>query len=136
MAEAVVDRLEVVEIDQQHGGRARIGGMALRQLRGVLQERAAIGDAGERIDHGGGRWRNSVRSFAIASRMKAIEIVNSSASNDSTVSHTLPNMRLLGDHGSMATSGVRSRNSAPCANSMKIAGQRDTSGSLRPRQNS
>ena len=68
--------------------------------------------------------------------MKAIEIVNSSASNESTVSHTLPNIWLPGDHGSIAASGVRSRNSAPCANSMKIAGQRDTSGSLRPRQNS
>ena len=83
------------------------------------------------------RWRNSVRSFAIASRMKAIEIVNSSASKLSTVSHTLPNISLLlGDHGSIDTSGVRSRNSAPCENSMKIAGQRDTSCSLRPRQNS
>ena len=36
------------------------------------------------------RWRNSVRSFAIASRMKAIEIVNSSASKLITVSQTLP----------------------------------------------
>ena len=82
------------------------------------------------------RWRNSVRSFAIASRMKAIEIVNNSASKLSTVSHTLSNAWLAGGHGSMAASGVRSRNSEPCANSMKIAGQRDTSGSARPRQNS
>ncbi len=82
------------------------------------------------------RWRCSVRSFAIASRIKAIEIVNSSASKLSTVSHTLPYMLLVGDQGIIATSGVRSRNSAPCANSMKIAGQRDTSCSLRPRQNS
>ena len=77
-----------------------------------------------------------MRSFAIASRMKAIAMVNSSASKLSTVSHTLSNTWSVGDHGSIATSGVRSRNSAPCANSMKIAGQRDTSGSLRPRQNS
>ena len=77
-----------------------------------------------------------MRSFAIASRMKAIAIVNSSASKLSTVSHTLSNTWLVGDHGSIAPSGVRSRNSEPCANSMKIAGQRDTSGSLRPRQNS
>ena len=82
------------------------------------------------------RWRSSVRSFAIASRMKATEMVNSSASNDSTVSHTLPSMVSAGDQGSSVTSGVRSRNSAPCANSMKIAGQRDTSFSSRPRQNS
>ena len=81
-------------------------------------------------------WRYSVRSFAIASRMKAIAIVNSSASKLSTVSHTLSNTWLVGAHGSMEASGVRSRNSAPWANSMKIAGQRDTSGSLRPRQNS
>ena len=43
---------------------------------------------------------------------------------------------LAGDDGSIAPSGVRSRNSAPCANSMKIAGQRETSASSRPRQNS
>ena len=69
--------------------------------------------------------------------MKAIEIVNSRASKDRTVSHTLPNRsELPGVHGSSFTSGVRSRNSAPCANSMKMAGQRETSCSLRPRQNS
>jgi len=82
------------------------------------------------------RWRSSVRSFAIASRMKAIEIVNSSASKLSTVSQTLPYMLLVGDQGNTETSGVRSRNKAPCANNMKMAGQRDTSCSLRPRQNS
>ena len=81
-------------------------------------------------------WRYSVRSFAMASRMKAIAMVNSSASKLSTVSQTLPTTSLAVDHGSIANSGVRSRNSAPCANSMKIAGQRDTNGSLRPRQNS
>ena len=63
-------------------------------------------------------------------------MVNSSASKLSTVSHTLSKTCVSGDHGSTAESGVRSRNSAPCANSMKIAGQRDTSGSLRPCQNS
>ena len=69
--------------------------------------------------------------------MKAIEIVNSSASKLSTVSQTLSNIWLLvGNHGSMAPNGVRSRYSEPCANNMKIAGQRETSGSLRPRQNS
>ena len=82
------------------------------------------------------RWRNSVRSFAIASRMNAIEIVNSSASKLSTVNHTLPNTLLLGAQGSRTASGVRSRNNAPCANNRKIAGQRDTNCSLRPRQNS
>ena len=63
-------------------------------------------------------------------------MVNSSASKLNTESHTLSNTWLVGDHGRIWDSGVRSRNSAPCANSMKIAGQRDTSGSLRPRQNS
>ena len=33
VAEAVIDRLEVIEIDQQHRGRPRIGDMALRQQR-------------------------------------------------------------------------------------------------------
>src|SRR5216683_1271460 len=78
------------------------------------------------------RWRNSVRSLAIASRMNAIAMVNSSASKLSTVSHTLSNTWFMGDHGSIAASGVRNRNSDPCANSMKIAGQRETRGSQRP----
>ena len=81
-------------------------------------------------------WRYSVRSFAIASRMKAIAIVNSRASKLSTVSQTLSKTSVFGDHGSTVASGVRRRNSDPCANNMKIAGQRDTKGSLRPRQNS
>ena len=42
--------------------------------------------------------------------MKAIEIVNSSASKLSTVSQTLSNTSLLvGDHGSIAPNGVRNR---------------------------
>ena len=41
-------------------------------------------------------WRYSVRSFAMASRMKAIAMVNSSASKLSTVSHTLPTISLAG----------------------------------------
>ena len=63
-------------------------------------------------------------------------MVNSSASKLSTVSQTLSNTWLVGDHGSMAARGVRNRNREPCANNNKIAGQRDTRGSLRPRQNS
>ena len=55
-------------------------------------------------------WRCSVRSFAIASRMNAIAIVNSSASKLSTVIHTLSNTWFeVGNHGSIAPSGVRSR---------------------------
>ena len=82
------------------------------------------------------RWRNSVRSFAIASRMNAPEMVNSSASKLRTVIHTLPNTLSFAETGSSATIGVRSKNSAPCANSMTMAGQRETNGSSRPRQNS
>src|SRR5215831_3162203 len=44
--------------------------------------------------------RYSVRSLAMASRMKAIAIVNSSASKLSTVSHTLSNTWLVGEHRS------------------------------------
>ena len=55
-------------------------------------------------------WRYSVRSFAIASRMNAIAIVNSSASKLSTVIHTLSNTWFaVGNQGSIAPSGVRSR---------------------------
>jgi hypothetical protein len=68
--------------------------------------------------------------------MKAIEMVNSSASRLMSSSHTLCENALAGEMRNIAPSGVRSRNSAPCANSMKIAGQRETSASSRPRQNS
>ena len=63
-------------------------------------------------------------------------MVNSSASKLRTVSHTLSKTCVVGIQGITAESGVRSRNSDPCANSRKIAGQRDTRDSLRPRQNS
>ena len=59
------------------------------------------------------RWRNSVRSFAIASRMKALEMVVKSASKLRTVIHTLPNTASLAEPGSNATIGVRNKNSAP-----------------------
>jgi hypothetical protein len=51
MAEAIIDGLEMVEIDHQHGGRTGIPGVALHQLVPIQQERAAVGDPGERIDH-------------------------------------------------------------------------------------
>ena len=90
-------------------GRGSVG-LPLQLRFTVLQERAAVGDAGQRIDRAAVLCRCSVRSFAIASRMKAIEIVNSSASKLSTVSQTLSNTSLLvGDHGSIAPNGVRSR---------------------------
>ena len=72
----------------------------------------------------------------MASRMKASEMVSSRASELRTVIHTLPNRLSPVEPGNNATMGVRNRNNAPCANRMKIAGQRDTKGSSRLRQNS
>lgn len=64
-------------------------------------------------------------------------MVSSKASKLSTVIHTLPNTPSLPDaDGSSAMIGVRNGNRAPFAKNMMMAGQRDTSGSLRPRQNS
>ena len=78
-----------------------------------------------------------MRSFAIASRRNALEMVSSRASKLSTVIQTLPyTPSLLAAAGSSAIIGVRKRNSTPCAKNMTIAGQRETSASLRPRQNS
>ena len=81
-------------------------------------------------------WRISARSLAIASRMNAVEIVASSDSVLITVSHALANTCSAFGQASWAISGLRSRNTAPLANKMKIAGQRDSSRSARPRQNS
>lgn len=100
MTKTVIDRFKMIEIDQEHGSWPRIADITLGRQHDVLQERPAIGDAGDRIDH------------------------------------TLPNKLSPGEPGNSATIGVRSRNNAPWANSMKIAGQRDTKGSSRPRQNS
>ena len=50
MAELVVDLLEVIEIEQQHGERLVLGLMTAEQMRGALEEGAAVGDAAERID--------------------------------------------------------------------------------------
>lgn len=53
VSEAVVDRFEMIEVDQQHRGRTRVAEVALGELVGVGQERAAVGDAGQGIEHGG-----------------------------------------------------------------------------------
>ena len=50
VAEAVVDRFEIVEIEQHHRHRTRIGRLPLELHFAVLQEGAAVGDAGQRID--------------------------------------------------------------------------------------
>src|SRR5262245_50942690 len=51
VAKAIIDRLEMIKVDQQHRGRPRIADMAFGDQRGILQERAAVGDAGEWIHH-------------------------------------------------------------------------------------
>ena len=101
MAEAIVDRLEVVEIGEQHRDRQRPSA-SCRLLSAITSSRKArrlampvSGSISAAV-----LWRSSVRSFAIASRMKAMAMVNSSASKLSTVSHTLSNTWLLGDQGS------------------------------------
>ena len=50
VAETIVDRFEIVEVEQHHRGRTRIGRLALELRFAVLQEGAAVGDAGQRID--------------------------------------------------------------------------------------
>ena len=92
VAEAVVDRLEMVEIGQQHRDRTKPS--ATRRLLSTITSsrkarRLAMPVSGS--TSAAVLWRNSVRSFAMASRMKAMAMVNSSASKLSTVSHTLSN---------------------------------------------
>ena len=62
MTEAVVDRFEVVEVERHHRNRPRISRLPLELGFAVLQEGAAVGDTGERIDERGVLWRYSVRS--------------------------------------------------------------------------
>ena len=81
-------------------------------------------------------WPSSARSFAIARRMNAVEIVASSDSTLITVSHALENSLSFAEAASGPIRGLRSRKTAPLTNRMKIAGQRDRSCSPRLRQNS
>src|SRR5262249_47642293 len=69
-----------------------------------------------------------MRSFAMASKMKALEIVSSKDSVLSIVIHALPNTSSPAAPGRSATMGVRNRNKAPEAENMKTAGQRDIHG--------
>ena len=50
VAEAVVDRLEVIEVGEQHRRRPRLGVAPLAERHHRLDKGAAVGDAGERID--------------------------------------------------------------------------------------
>lgn len=136
MTKTVIDRFKMIEIDQEHGSWPRIADITLGRQHDVLQERPAIGDAGDRIDHSGRSVMQLGALLRHGQQDERIQIVSSSASELSTVIQTLPNKLSPGEPGNSATIGVRSRNNAPWANSMKIAGQRDTKGSSRPRQNS
>jgi hypothetical protein len=54
MAVPIVDQFEIVEVEQHDRGRPRIVDLPPDVLLAFLQERTAIGDAGQGIDHGRG----------------------------------------------------------------------------------
>ena len=49
VAEAVVDRLEVIEIEEEHGDRRPLAGPARQRVAHAVLEQRAIGEAGQRI---------------------------------------------------------------------------------------
>ena len=51
MAHPVVDRLEVVEVDEQHGERCRVT-VVIERVSGQLDEQSAVGETGEGIVQG------------------------------------------------------------------------------------
>ena len=61
VTQAVVDRLEMIEVDQQHADRPVAPDLLRQQRLGVLQEGAAVEQAGQRIDHRGGGIRMRAR---------------------------------------------------------------------------
>jgi len=67
---------------------------------------------------------------------EGVAIVIRNASRLSTLSHALDKAVSDSLSCSRLFSGVRSRNIAPCVHEQQDRGQRETSGSLRPRQNS
>ena len=91
VAEPVVDRFEMVEIEQHHRGRLRIVRLPGQLGFAVLQEARRLASPVSGSISAAVLWPCSPRSFAIASRMKAVAMVNSSASRLSTVSQTLAN---------------------------------------------
>ena len=103
----------------------------------VLQKRPAVGDAGERIDH---RGLAVTQLRTLLRHRKQEECAGDGEQQRLEAQHRHPdasvNAVAAEAGGSSAIIGVRSRNSAPCAKNMTIAGQRETSASLRPRQNS
>jgi len=52
VAEAVVDQLEVVQVDEEDGGRALRSGAAVERLVQPLLEGDPVGQAGERVVEG------------------------------------------------------------------------------------
>ena len=71
VAEAVVDRLEVVEVEEQRGHRARAAARPARAASAALDEPAAVGQAGQRVVEGlearavpraRGAWRRRARA--------------------------------------------------------------------------
>jgi len=82
-------------------------------------------------------WTKTARSLAIAIRMKAMEIVNNSASELSTVSQMEPNSRSVpGGCGSIITRGVRSMEERAMGEQQKARGSRDTEGQFGQYQSS
>ena len=51
VAVVVVDRLEIIEVERHHRGRVRIVRLLLEVVPAFVQEGAAIGNTGQRIDH-------------------------------------------------------------------------------------
>ena len=66
VTKAIVDRFEVIEVDQKHRGRTRIAGDGACQLAGVMQEGAAVGDAGQ-ADRSWPRYGGAVRCAPLPS---------------------------------------------------------------------
>ena len=54
VTKTIIDRFEVIEVDQQDCDRTRISDVALREKRRIMQKCAAIRDTSERVDHSGG----------------------------------------------------------------------------------
>ena len=137
VAEAVVDRLEMVEVDQQHADRTVARDLLLQQGLGVLQEGAAVEQAGERIDHRGGLVP---QLGALLRHREQDEGGRDRHQEGFEAEHAEPGAREDGCRRprpcSSALSGVRSTNIVPCVTNSTIAGQREISGSLAARQNS
>ena len=52
MAEGVVDRLEVVEVHEQHGDGLLVARLALQRVLDAVPEQRAVGETGDRVVEG------------------------------------------------------------------------------------